>query len=782
MEKDSIMAATDLESGVALLITDVNIIDDVINEDATKEVVTPSGNIPSLRKALADNAYFQDPVPWSNGNNETNFNQLRTFTDGTVWWSPSATNINPVPMGVTPVGDSNWYPWQDRNLKNNILEEVTRFKIKGTFAAGFTYETVDDVGLDNSGNPWSYTGNLPFTVPAGTTPTDPTYQQVLFSDLQAMTGLSEVSQLNSTLPREVSLSTAIADNAETGTLYSISDLGDAPYIVVASTDTGGFYIATLANGNKLRLNSSDYVRLVWCGADATGANYSNDALRGCIKALGSNGGEIDGHVGQFKFQRELDPNQPPDTAAAPVKVGFALPDNIKLSGAGRDLCIFDVEFPNQTTTPNPALDWVFIAHSDNFECEGIWFRGDLPDRLFEFSPVGNRQGFLVFKDAAGSITGSRSSVQWCRFTNCMGLNYYTSIIQDHTFQNNHVVRCNGHNVSGRFIDTSHNLWESAELSESAGFGFFEGIVQNAAMIAFDNNQCYECNGGAIGGNASSAAIDQTVGYSFSNNILVNRSHIADSGFSIANNAIDCSIDANTIIGAFRRCLTITEGGIGDSSPFDIAINGGVYHSSVNEVSTTAIQVEIAKGNVWITGATLIKDSVGFTGNSPLLVNGSGGVVHLCGGTNLLGYFGVSFSSGNATQVQKSPSVNWEPRLPSTNTKNFYANVANTSGDVLRYATQINETNGLFENPMFINRKFGGNQTDERFSYFLMYLNGKMGWGDPTVNNQFLDVYLERLTDGKLGITGTLNISDLPTSSAGLVSGDLWNDSGTVKVV
>ena len=49
------MAATDLESGVALLITDVNIIDDFINEDATKEVVTPSGNIPSLRKALADN-------------------------------------------------------------------------------------------------------------------------------------------------------------------------------------------------------------------------------------------------------------------------------------------------------------------------------------------------------------------------------------------------------------------------------------------------------------------------------------------------------------------------------------------------------------------------------------------------------------------------------------------------------------------------------------------------------------------------------------------------------
>lgn len=28
----------------------------------------------------------------------------------------------------------------------------------------------------------------------------------------------------------------------------------------------------------------------------------------------------------------------------------------------------------------------------------------------------------------------------------------------------------------------------------------------------------------------------------------------------------------------------------------------------------------------------------------------------------------------------------------------------------------------------------------------------------------------------------INISDLPTSSSGLRSGDLWNDTGTVKVV
>lgn len=185
--------ATDLETGVAELIVNTNIISDVINESATTEVLTSNGPIPSIRKALADNLYFQDPLPWSNGTNETEFNQLRTFTDGTVWWSPSATTINPVPMGATPVGDSNWFPFQDRNLKNNILEEVTRFNIKGTFAAGFTYETVDDVGLDNSGDPWSYTGSLPFTVPAGTVPSNPDYEIEAFNGHAALTNRSSAN-------------------------------------------------------------------------------------------------------------------------------------------------------------------------------------------------------------------------------------------------------------------------------------------------------------------------------------------------------------------------------------------------------------------------------------------------------------------------------------------------------------------------------------------------------------------------------------------------------------
>jgi hypothetical protein len=38
------------------------------------------------------------------------------------------------------------------------------------------------------------------------------------------------------------------------------------------------------------------------------------------------------------------------------------------------------------------------------------------------------------------------------------------------------------------------------------------------------------------------------------------------------------------------------------------------------------------------------------------------------------------------------------------------------------------------------------------------------------------------TTPKMTIKGTtVNISSLPTSSAGLATGDIWNDSGTLKV-
>ncbi|WNO47280.1 hypothetical protein [Vibrio phage vB_VibM_10AMN] len=99
--------ATNTVQASELLVDVSNQMHEIVNEDAVTEVNTESGPVPSVRKALADTFLFVEPVAWDSGNNETAFNQLRTFNDN-IYWSPTATLSTPVPMGATPIGDSNW--------------------------------------------------------------------------------------------------------------------------------------------------------------------------------------------------------------------------------------------------------------------------------------------------------------------------------------------------------------------------------------------------------------------------------------------------------------------------------------------------------------------------------------------------------------------------------------------------------------------------------------------------------------------------------------------------
>lgn len=101
------MAATDFETAVSQTITSSNQLHEVINGTSAETVTTDSGEIPTLRKSLVDNFYFLDPLPWTNGVNEEVFNQIRDF-EGLYYYAPTATTINPVPLGVTPIGDNNW--------------------------------------------------------------------------------------------------------------------------------------------------------------------------------------------------------------------------------------------------------------------------------------------------------------------------------------------------------------------------------------------------------------------------------------------------------------------------------------------------------------------------------------------------------------------------------------------------------------------------------------------------------------------------------------------------
>lgn len=114
------MSATDFETAVSQTITASNQLHDVINGTTSETVTTDSGEIPSLRKSLVDNFYFLDPLPWTNGVSEGVFNQIRAF-EGLYYYAPTATTINPVPMGVTPVGDNNW---KLSAFNSNVVEVI----------------------------------------------------------------------------------------------------------------------------------------------------------------------------------------------------------------------------------------------------------------------------------------------------------------------------------------------------------------------------------------------------------------------------------------------------------------------------------------------------------------------------------------------------------------------------------------------------------------------------------------------------------------------------------
>lgn len=97
------------------LVLDAGRMHKVINGTASETVTVEDGSlIPSLRKALLENLYYQTPIiPWDEGSTTQVFNQLYSYTEPTSgavswWYAPSATATNPVTMGSDPVTDENW--------------------------------------------------------------------------------------------------------------------------------------------------------------------------------------------------------------------------------------------------------------------------------------------------------------------------------------------------------------------------------------------------------------------------------------------------------------------------------------------------------------------------------------------------------------------------------------------------------------------------------------------------------------------------------------------------
>ncbi|CAM0106897.1 tail fiber protein [Vibrio phage 166E36-1] len=130
------MAATDFETAVDQTITASAQLHEVVNGLPTETVATDSGEIPSVRKALTDSMMYLPSISWVQGEDETNLFQPRIFGDQ-IYWAPNATSVNPIPMGASPIGDSNWF-LAPVSLNENFVREVsaTTFNYDGLIYHG----------------------------------------------------------------------------------------------------------------------------------------------------------------------------------------------------------------------------------------------------------------------------------------------------------------------------------------------------------------------------------------------------------------------------------------------------------------------------------------------------------------------------------------------------------------------------------------------------------------------------------------------------------------------
>ena len=173
---------------------------------------------------------------------------------------------------ITVVGADYFNSRIDETVNQIILDLSTSrgFRVQGTFAAGFTYELPNDVGLDASGNAWIYTDSnaLPFTVPAATSPSFPTYTQVTFNSASGVID-SQGTNVQDYINKNLSSFNSLADAAA----YDYSEIPSGVKI-----NRLGYYSASDGGSNWGILKKGDSTSLVDDGGSISLIN--NDAVNG----------------------------------------------------------------------------------------------------------------------------------------------------------------------------------------------------------------------------------------------------------------------------------------------------------------------------------------------------------------------------------------------------------------------------------------------------------------------------------------------------------------------
>lgn len=146
---------TNFEVAVDRVILDSERLHKVINGSPVDTVTVEDGSeIPSLRKALADNLYFKTPaMPWVPGTVSTVFNQLYSFRSviGVQWWyAPMATAESPVSLPVDPTNNVNWRLYLDGATMAAMYAPLDSPILKGNPTAPTALQTNDSTTIANT--------------------------------------------------------------------------------------------------------------------------------------------------------------------------------------------------------------------------------------------------------------------------------------------------------------------------------------------------------------------------------------------------------------------------------------------------------------------------------------------------------------------------------------------------------------------------------------------------------------------------------------------------------
>ncbi len=280
----------------------------------------------------------------------------------------------------------------------NDLGNSFGFIIQGDFTTGFTITNRNQVGQATDGTIWRYTGALPFTVPAGTTPSSPTYNQLVETDHNELTNLDALGGHDAIYRRK----TTVAE-IESGAFASVSlplklevtDRDNSKFELLASGTPDGYGVINAGSGRVARAEVGIIVNPLTFGMIGDNLTINTAAFNAMFSFVDGGYTTINIIGGPFLIDGKVD-----------------IPSNTTLTGTGvikytNEHCYLDILQKENVTVSNITIDGDFdsyVATAATGDTRSIWVNrgssGVLIDNVTTFKVL--RQAIYIGSGSANN--------------------------------------------------------------------------------------------------------------------------------------------------------------------------------------------------------------------------------------------------------------------------------------------------------------------------------------------------------------------------------------------